>query len=322
MVEEEVHIKLPECKVEARFVFKNDGPATTITIGFPEQGKDTTPRRPSHLVGFKSWVDGKLVSTQQVFAEKPDEGANDYYYKAWWIKKVPFAKGQTRTIVNKYSGGWYDTTYGVFGFNYILKTGATWRGTIGRAQIICDISSIKDCTPIRFSPAGSVRDGNIVRWDLHNLKPKEDVWVKWFYGYYKVRVNGKHVMPLTKDEHLPTWVMDEMMMPQRRGRDVWIGAGAATEWLSAASRPTAKHTGVRLSLSNRWIEFTKGSKSANTSSGTVELSGAVYVDRDHLVFPLSVIAKALGGFSKWDDAGWLNVTFPKPPKGKSAAKPL
>jgi hypothetical protein len=98
MVGEEVHIKLPDGKVEARFVFKNEGPATTITIGFPEQGKDTMPRRPSHLVSFKSWVDGKLVSTKQVFTEKPEDGGNDYYYKSWWIKKVPFAKGQTLTI--------------------------------------------------------------------------------------------------------------------------------------------------------------------------------------------------------------------------------
>jgi hypothetical protein len=215
------------------------------------------------------------------------------------------------SIVNKYSGGWFDTTYGVFGFNYILKTGATWHGPIGRAQIVCDISSIKDCTPLIFSPSGGVRRGSTIRWDLHNLKPKEDIWVKWFYGYSKVRVNGKQVLPLIGDEHLPSWDMDEMM-PQRKGHDVWIGSESATKWLAAASRPIPEHTGVRLSLGNRWIEFSKGSKSANTSSGKVELANSVYVERDHLAFPISAAAKALGGTAKWDDSGWLNVTVPKP----------
>src|SRR5258706_15602572 len=37
MVSEEVRIKLPEGNVEAKFIFKNEGPATDVTIGFPEQ---------------------------------------------------------------------------------------------------------------------------------------------------------------------------------------------------------------------------------------------------------------------------------------------
>src|SRR5438270_7298538 len=58
MVSEEVHIQLPEGKVSAQFVFKNEGAATTVEIGFPEKGKDVLPRSRSHMVGFQSLVDG------------------------------------------------------------------------------------------------------------------------------------------------------------------------------------------------------------------------------------------------------------------------
>src|ERR1043165_5702005 len=52
MVSEEVDITVPAGKVTAKFVFRNEGPATEVIIGFPEEGKDGTER--THMKGFRS----------------------------------------------------------------------------------------------------------------------------------------------------------------------------------------------------------------------------------------------------------------------------
>src|SRR5436309_1203389 len=71
MVSEEVHITLPAGKVEAKFVFKNEGPATEVVIGFPEEGKDGTGE--THMKGFRSAVDGQAVNVAKWIQYKPTD---------------------------------------------------------------------------------------------------------------------------------------------------------------------------------------------------------------------------------------------------------
>ena len=176
MVSEEVHIQLPEGKVSAQFTFRNEGHATTVEIGFPESGKDVLPHPRSHMVGFQSTVDGQSIHVTRRVAMKPtDDG--DYAYDYWWVKKVPFARGQTRTIINTYTGGIDITTptYLPAGFTYVLKTGASWHGPIGRAKIVCDLGSVANYGPLWFYPASGKREGRTITWDLRNFKP-EKTW--------------------------------------------------------------------------------------------------------------------------------------------------
>src|SRR5207249_3598559 len=90
---------------------------------------------------FESSVDGKQVRARRVIGQRPTEDTDDYY-EAWWIKSVRSAKGQTHIITDRYQGdGWY-SSYGCLGFQYTMKTGASWKGKIGKALIVCDLGAV------------------------------------------------------------------------------------------------------------------------------------------------------------------------------------
>ena len=312
MVEESVRVKLPECQVEAAFVFRNEGASTTVLIGFPEEGEDCV-----RLKGFKSLVDGAPITARRIMQTKPTEDSDAY--EAWWVKRIPFAKGQMRTIVNRYTGGRLITGYGCTGFKYILKTGASWRGRIGRARVICDIAALRNCAPIRFTPAGATRTANSIVWDLRDFKPKKDIWVQWFDGFAEVRVHGKPVVKFSRDEKLPYWPSYDMdMRPQRKRQEVWVGTKTAQDWLAAPRKVTDRDRSFRFSRSTRWIELRKGHRMALTDRGKIRLPRAIYVDHDCAMVPLTTVTNALGGTSQWDRHGWLNITMPKLATGKPA----
>jgi hypothetical protein len=64
MVSEEVRIDDPEDpRVRASFVFRNEGPATDVLMGFPEMaGGASGYSYYATLTGFRSWIDGVPVT--------------------------------------------------------------------------------------------------------------------------------------------------------------------------------------------------------------------------------------------------------------------
>ncbi|MFI5385265.1 MAG: DUF4424 family protein [Fimbriimonadales bacterium] len=135
MVSEDVRVKLPQATVRAVFVFHNDGPATTVKIGFPESGTgyDHGTRRNSLFGYFRSYVDGKRIKVKREGNLHVEEEDNSYHI--WWTKSVHFGRHQTRVIVDEYKGGiGGDTTNHAF-FTYVMSTGGSWKGNIKRARI-------------------------------------------------------------------------------------------------------------------------------------------------------------------------------------------
>lgn len=128
--------------VDCRFVFKNYGRATTVRMGFPDEGSGDTPHEIGYQIenpkkvataftSFKSWVDGKRVKTQLIRSDEPD--------KSWHAKSVYFPASSTRIVRDLYTvpvGGQIGTNGYYSQTSYTLHTGASWRGTIGRSTII------------------------------------------------------------------------------------------------------------------------------------------------------------------------------------------
>lgn len=310
MVSEEVRIALPSTEVEAKFILRNEGPATWVTIGFPESGggTDYTPDGSSHLQDFHSTVDGERVRVSRISGGKEESG-----YSYWWVKRVHFSKGQTRTIVNRYTGGeGYDST-GSHHFSYVLKTGASWRGPIGHARIICDISGLKDLHFTSASPDGYRRSGDQLIWDLRNFEPEEDVSVSWFPGYLRVRVNGTSVL---KEGQSP--ISSFGRMPEKRGQELWTAARPSAGWLGAKLRfPTRSQQTLRFSLGERWAEVTAGSAWMATDRGPVRLPAPVRNQWGTIMLPLTSLARALGGQASFDKAGFYQLRTPGTPRFES-----
>lgn len=135
MVAEVVHIshlgtKLP--KVTARFVFRNDGPPTTVAMGFPESGGgDHGQPDYTDLTNFHSTVDNKPVALRRVVVDRTRNHLLAYdEYTIWWIKRVHFRRGQTRIVYDRYEGGGGGDSIGTQWFTYILRSGVPGKATL------------------------------------------------------------------------------------------------------------------------------------------------------------------------------------------------
>ncbi len=151
--------------VTVTYTFVNDtAKSLNLTMGFPVawdyreqymQGEGYLDReRHSPVSDFTTLVDGKAVAVQakprtlpplkpqsdeeRMAVEEPSRpakkdpfGADQYY-----LWRVAFKPHQTRTVVNRFR---YDAGAGVYwkenDFKYILRSGAAWRGPIGRAVV-------------------------------------------------------------------------------------------------------------------------------------------------------------------------------------------
>lgn len=130
-------------KVDCQFVFQNSGRACTVRMGFPDQGRGTEDpdevldaaemRKPPSgtFLSYVSYVDGVRVPTKVIRAAHPGN--------FWHAKNVRFAAHGIRHVHDIYTlplggqmadkGSQYRNTY------YIVHTGASWHGLIGRSEV-------------------------------------------------------------------------------------------------------------------------------------------------------------------------------------------
>jgi len=131
-----VHGKKVE--TDCTFVFKNSGNACSVNRGFPDCGMwayDMERKKPETMFkSFRSYVDGKAVKTKLVL------GADKH--EQWQAKTISFSKGGVRVVKEAYStdlGG--IAAWGFIGAaSYILHTGASWNGPIGKATVTVEFS--------------------------------------------------------------------------------------------------------------------------------------------------------------------------------------
>ena len=196
-------------RADCSFVFKNSGPACTVRLGFPDEGYDGNPTSPGGFFkGFRSYVDGKYVPTSLTTSGKPDD--EDFRY--WHVKDVKFAANGRHAIRDVYSvdiGG----QIAVRGFYniaaYTLHTGASWRGNIGRSEIVVTFNRkvphrpfvVKDATALGKAmyelnwdtmppatlyyqgPSRPTVQNNTLRFVRANWRPTNKDDIRLFFGH-------------------------------------------------------------------------------------------------------------------------------------------
>lgn len=284
MVRETVGVKLSgqDPRVRCVFVFKNEGKAATVKMGFPEvsYGEPANPAsKHSDLRGFKSWVDGKQVKTRLVLSKKNRE--RDQNFRAWHVKDVPFAAGQTRTVVDEYTGGMGNEVGGYTWFWYTLISGASWKGKIGEAKITVDTSSMLEQYAVgSISPKGYTRRGGIIKWTLRNLEPKENVEIT-FVPVVRVTANGE--------------LYPDALYERRNGVSMVTAGQLGMLDIEAKTR---RHKCV-LSHGKRTLTVTAGSRNAVLDKASkVLLPRAPFVSDGEMVVPLAEVVRAFGGTAK------------------------
>ena len=134
--------------VDCKFIFVNNGPACKVRMGFPDQGvgasdpdeenaRDWKKSPPvTTFTSFQSWVNGGEVPTKLIRANEPG--------KFWHTKTVTFPANSRTVIRDLYhvpvGGGFVGSINGdaIPGdeTSYIVHTGSSWKGTIGRTEIV------------------------------------------------------------------------------------------------------------------------------------------------------------------------------------------
>src|SRR5690606_38790314 len=136
MVREQIVMTLgrSEYVTDAHFVFRNDGPATTVKMGFPEgAGGDSdfaNLKKKTSFKEFKAWVDGREIKAMRMIA---DANEDDFTLDALWVKTVPFQRGQTRNVRVRYRSPLGTSTDGDFVFYDF--TGGNWKGKVDESTL-------------------------------------------------------------------------------------------------------------------------------------------------------------------------------------------
>ena len=106
-------------------------------------------------------------------------------YHQWKVFDVPFGANEQKTIRVTY---WVaparitDAERGsLLFYSYTLRTGATWKGTIGQATIRVKLDGVSPDRLVRVTPIGSQRAeaGRVITWTLRDFKPADDIEIAY-----------------------------------------------------------------------------------------------------------------------------------------------
>jgi hypothetical protein len=123
--------------VTCAFVFRNNGPACEVKVGFPDQAFG--PHRDdasddAKLHEFQVFVDGKKTSTTEVSGDEGDSSV------LWHQRAIPFKRHQTRYILDQYRvrTGTAEASgnVAIHEVGFLMHTGSSWKGSIKKVNIL------------------------------------------------------------------------------------------------------------------------------------------------------------------------------------------
>ncbi len=285
--------------VECTFVLHNTGQATSVLIGFPESGGgvDVDPTR--GFERFRSYVDGKRVKVRVINAEKE----RDSYWR-WYVKRVSFRAGQTRVVRNTYR-----MSLGLFGtgerfFEYVLTTGASWKGAIGRSEIVVRLVGLDEAIWWQIKPTGYRRERNRIVWRLSNYEPEENLYIA-FLADYKVFVNEEHQVFIPSED------------VERRAGAMLVDARTLARMLGAQIAWDNRTKRLTLRRGDQKIVMQVGSRWATVNGKRVQLPAAPSITRadgqePKVRAPLRAVVNALQGQVFFErESLTLHITIPQ-----------
>jgi len=167
--------------INVDMTFKNQGPDTTLQMGFPIIIVYRDSESIEIKTNFRTWVNGKEVAiTRKQGMPNPLKEDMDFS-KTVYTYTVSFKKGETKKIKHSYNVGGTDFNTGRWELEYILRTGALWKGRIEDFSLTYKTHLAKAKNIIGFRPREqrAVLKGNALDllWNFKNYKPKKDFLV-------------------------------------------------------------------------------------------------------------------------------------------------
>jgi hypothetical protein len=173
MTAEFVHawVSRSEVRVECVFFLKNNGPETSVTVGFPNRSSGADVSSPTPFLNFTSYVDGESVDVVAV-QDTAYSGYGDA--RSWLVKEVAFDSGQSRCLRETYSARPGTVVPDYNWFEYTLDTGSSWASSIGVGDIVITLDGISTNSLINIQPGASFHSSSEIRWHFADLEPTQD----------------------------------------------------------------------------------------------------------------------------------------------------
>ncbi len=279
-----------------------------MLIGFPESGGGDIVVPKMGFRYFRSYVDGKRVQVR--VQEQRRESGPDGYFR-WYLKRVRFGAGQTRVIRNVYRAPLGAISTGHDFFDYILTTGASWKGKIGRSDIIVELSGLDHVVDLEIRPEGYRRVGNRIVWRLENYEPKENIFIT-FFQHYRLNADIGESRIVSRDALIRP--QGTLMIDADWFRSI---QGVRVAWDGATQRVT-----IADSVSGRQIVMRVGDRWAIVNGQRVQLPVAPSWyhgwGRRVVRVPLRSVVEALGGQVAFKrESATVEVQFPNRPRAEN-----
>lgn len=312
MVSEDLKIQLHKTvapKVSVDFVFRNEGPATTVTMAFPE---DYQMREGKSLGAFRTWVDGKVAKAVRKIVKKgPPQSDPDYgdaLGKAVWLKDVAFAANQTRRIRVTYDAYYSGNTIGDLSLQYTLTTGASWKGPIGACKITVDWSALRTISAPFFELPGAqwqYSGDKEMTTTLRNWEPNNELKLALVPGFWNFTVNGNPIDPVESHwDLLPPYVAGNPADPMVASESIGAFFGAWGKdkdgdrtWIQWTNPITAKFGGA-FEIDEQTVTLSSGKKVKLRRPG--KNVQEIEKGRMHYFIYLKDLTQALGGTFTFD----------------------
>jgi hypothetical protein len=189
--------------VKCLFHMKNLGKKEKLQIGFPEMSfhyfrQISTVDEASR---FQVKENGKAVNFHfSNFLRSNEENRKNvgsYQIREdWYLWESEFRQGESKTIEVQYSmpfGARYKTDERFF--TYLLSTGAQWKGTIGKAEVVVNLKDIERDSLISQQPNNCVISNDQLTWTFSDLEPTTNDDIKINYNSNKILYKGKKPVP-------------------------------------------------------------------------------------------------------------------------------
>ncbi len=323
LVRERVHAVIyPDfCDTTAIFELHNSGPAQTVAMAFPETNDSY---RYNKFQSFAMTLDSRSTKARRALRLL----SGDETKQARWITRVPFGRGQRRTVRVRYRSG-YEGLGHAGDFEYGFNSGG-WRGMVGESSVTVTFAAPGTYLTQPYLTQDEVaegRDAVNVRRNGRSLVFRRTNWQadEWRFilvfeptfapGWldykrieplaHSVTVPGKPTgvdgagfwLPVALVRNGTTYVSLNELDQRLAGRKDNEARSAALDWEEKSKTATlraGKHT----------FKFEAGRKTVRVNGRVVKLSAAPFIEEgfghdsgnySHFYVPLMPVLKVLGG---------------------------
>lgn len=201
-----VDLTLDSSFVHCYFRLHNEGKARKIQIGYPNMSYYSNNDRHNFRYNpINVSENGKKIDNINFYI--PDSinlRNNDNNSKPWYLWDTNFDENETRVIVVTYSlpqGIVKNNLY--YKFEYLLSTGAGWKGAIDTAEIMVNLKNFDSDLILKTSPSNFTSTSNQIVWKLHNIEPTsmDDITISYEKkkGQYGERLKLVRFPPVVLD---------------------------------------------------------------------------------------------------------------------------